>query len=538
MINNKSLGFLGLGVLFVLALLSFASATITFSSVPTLLRSGNSFTISVTSNVTETIDFTATSITTANGKIITFTPLTAVSFTGNASVPETKTVIINYTVPSDSQFTFGTSYSTTLTADGASSPDATTLLSFEDIPSEYLNNNNSLAINIDDTSVEEGFGDDQDWFALDKIRAKIDVENNGNERIKSIVVYYGLYDTTNDKWIFKNKESSFSLNDDDDKPLTVNFQLTQLSKFDLDTADYKFYAWATGTDEDGDKKTSVTAFEDIEMQFENDFVVLDNIQILNSESVSCGDEVKITADVVNIGTDDQQDVYVKITNTKLGINNQKVQIGDIDSMDTSKLEFAFTVSEDVTPGTYEVQFGVYDESDDVYVTSFGDDDSVLILPIVIAEGTCTNELPVEVFAELESVARVGEEFTVRATITNTASTAQTFNLELSDYTNWASLVSMDKTSVTLNAGSSQDVLIKLKANNDASGEQNFNIVLKQGTKTISQPVSVSVEKPGFNITGLFTGLGSGNTYLWVIGALNVLLVFIIIIVAVRVVRKK
>jgi hypothetical protein len=89
----------------------------------------------------------------------------------------------------------------------------------------------------------------------------------------------------------------------------------------------------------------------------------------------------------------------------------------------------------------------------------------------------------------------------------------------------------------LTAGSAQDVLIKLKANEGVSGDKNFNIVMKEGSKVLTQPVSVSVSGNGFSITGLFAGLG-GNTYLWAIGALNVLLVLIIIVVAIRVVRKK
>jgi hypothetical protein len=532
---NKSLGFLGLGVLLVLVLLSFASAAITFSGVSDLSRSGSSATVTVTSTENGTIAFTGlSSITTANGKTITFTPQS--SITAVANVPQT--ITLNYSVPSDSQFAFGTSYSTTLTATSGTNT-TSQALSFENIPSEYLDDGH-LNLEIDDFSVEKGFGEDREWFVFDEISAKLNVENSGNEKIKSIVVSYGLYDTNNKKWIFKDKESSFSLDDGDDKTLTVTFRLTQLSKFDVDNSgDYKFYAWATGTDEDGDKKTSVTSSDEITMEFEDDFVVTDSIQVLNSGTVSCNDEVQITADVANIGADDQQDVYVKITSTKLGINNQKIQMGDIDSMDTSKLDFTFTVPGDVTSGTYQIQFGVYDDGDDIYTTSFGDDDSTSIISIVIAEGTtCTDELPVTVSATLESAAKAGQELDVQAVITNTASTAQTFSLDLSGYTNWASLISMDKSSVTLNAGASQTILIRLKANEDSAGDQNFNIVLSQGTKTISQPVSVSVEKQsGFNITGFFGGLG-GNTYLWVIGALNVLLVLVIIIVAVRVVRKK
>lgn len=540
--SKKSLGFLGLGVLLVLALLSFASATITFSGVPTLSRSGNSATITVNSNevASETVTFSGlAAITTANGKVITFTLPTPV--TVNASSPQT--VTINYIVQNDSQFTFGDSYSTTLTATGTASPAASQTLTFENIPSEYLNLGGNLAISIDDLS-NDGFGDDENWFPLDKITAKINVQNDGPDKIKSISVSYGLYDTANKKWIFKDKASSFSLNDGDDKTVTVDFQLTQLSKFDVDnTGNYKFYAWATGEDEEFDsQKTSVTTSQDIEMQFENDFVVLDNVQISSVGNPGCGEQVEITADVVNIGSDDQDSVSVRITNTNLGINNQQVQMGDIDSMDTAKLDFTFTVPDDATEGLYQIRLGVYDENGDLYVSEFGDDDSVFNLPITVAAGTCTtNLLPVTVTASLESAAVAGKELDVQAVIKNTASTTQTFGISLTDYTSWASLTSIDKTSVTLNAGQSQTVLIRLNVNNGVSGDQNFNIVMTQAAKVLSQPVSVSVQGSssggGFNFTGFFSG-AQGNTYLWVIGALNVLLVLIIIIVAVRVVRRK
>jgi len=533
MMKNKSLTFSVLGVLTLLTLLSFASATITLTNAPTLSRDGNSFTITVTSTVNDTLSFSSTPVTTANGKIITFTPLTLVPVTANVSQP----ITINYTVQNDSQFTFGTNYSTTLTATGLSS--ATSTLSFENLPSEYPNLGGNLVISIDSLS-NDGFGDDTSWFALDSVTAKINVENNGPDKIKSISVSYGLYDTQHNKWIFKDKASSFSLNDGDDRTLTVDFKLTQLSKFDTDnTGNYRFYAWATGEDEEFDsQKTSVTASESIEMQFENDFVTLDNIQILNSEStISCGQDVQLTADVVNIGSDDQQNIYVQLVNTQLGIN-QKVEVGDIDSMEKATLDFTFTVPEDVTEGNYQIQLAVYNDNDEVYTTEFGNDDALFKLPVSIS-GSCSTIVPVAVAANLETVAKAGAEFSVKATITNTASTKKTFTLELSDYTDWSTLVSVDKTSLVLDAGKSTDVLINLKANEGISGNKNFNIVIKEGTKVFTQPVSVSVQGVGggFNITGLFAGLG-GNTYLWVIGALNVLLVLIIIVVAVRVVRKK
>jgi uncharacterized membrane protein len=274
----------------------------------------------------------------------------------------------------------------------------------------------------------------------------------------------------------------------------------------------------------------------LDLTIDSHFVILDSLEIVGT--ASCGETVQISGKIWNIGDDDENDIYLKVYNTELGIS-QRVDVGDIDSLDSADLLFNLALPSDAEEGkSYDITLLVYDDSDDIFESSNGDK-SQFILPISIVSGSCSTEVPVTVTANLETVAKAGEEFTVRATIINTASTRKTFSLELSDYTDWGTLVSIDKSSFTLDAGSAGDVLIKLRVNEDVSGSESFNIVMKEGTKILTQPVSVSVEGSKFSITGLFAGLGGGkNTYLWAIGALNVILVLIIIVVAVRVVRKK
>ncbi|VVB82062.1 Uncharacterised protein [uncultured archaeon] len=532
--KNKSFAFLSLALLTVLILTSFASAAITFGTSPTLSMNGSSATINVTGVATENITFSLSSIT-ENGKTITFGVPTAITnATGSA-----QTVTITYTVPSDFSFYFGKTYSTTLTAIGTTSGNATQTISFR-INDPALNtgyaDDGNLDISIDNINVEKGYGEDSQWYPLDQISAKINVDNNGADKIKSIVVKYGLYDLTSGKWIFTDSQSSFSLNDGDSKSLTADFTLDSLSKF-KDGDNYKFYAWATGSDEKTDPvtKTSVAVSEDIEMQFDTDLVTLSNIQI--PTTINCGQEVQITADVANIGTDDQSDVYIKIINTKLGINKQ-VQIGDINNLESSPLDFTFTIPSDITEGTYPVELMVYNPDNTPYKSDLNGDDA-RFQPILTVQGACSTIPLASIAASLQSEAKAGQELDVKATIVNTGSSTATFNIGLSSYADWSSLTSMDKNIVTLAAGASQDVMIKLNVNKDVSGDKTFDIVLTQGDKILNQPVKVTVAQQAFfaGITGMFSG-ASSNWYLWGIAALNVLLVLIIIVVAVKVARKK
>lgn len=541
--KNKSFAFLSLALLSVLILTSFASAvspTIIVTGVPTLNLSSGSFTINLTDSATENVNLLIPNIT-QDSKTITFTPslTNPISLTAGVITP----VTINYIVPSDFSFHYGQTYSSTLTvtniaATATNSQTVSFPINNPSLATGYTDNNH-LDVSIDDVKVESGYGSDYQWYPLDQISAKITVDNNAADKMKNIVVKYGLYDVDAGRWIFTDSQSSFSLNDGDSKSLSVNFVLDSVSKFKT-SDNYKFYAWATGTDESASGNKTVSDsnsnnVQDIDMQFDTDLVTLANLQV--PTTASCGQEVQITADVTNIGTDDQSGVYVKIINTNLGIN-QKINVGDVNSLESSSLDFTFTVPADVDEGSYPIELMVYDESNNVYKSDLNGDEA-RSQPTLSVQGSCSTVPLATVTAASTSDAKAGQELTIKATVVNTGSSTATYNLGLSGYADWATLENIDKTSVTLAAGTSQDVLIKLNLNKDVSGDKSFSIVLTQGDKILNQPVTVSVASQSIfsGITGLFAGAGS-NWYLWGIAALNVLLVLIIIVVAVKVARKR
>lgn len=517
-----------------IVLTAFASASIAFSDTPTLsINVGtNTATITITTATETLTSVSIANLTDSDGKTINFT---------TPVVSESSPYAYSFTYTIEEGFKFDEDLTATLVATGSSTTNNTPL-SFGNTPipsGDVYADNGNLRVVIDDLSVEDGFGpEDDEWYPMDSIRAKIYAENEGDDKIKNIVIEWGLYDTENGEWIAKGKESKFTLDNGDDTTLTINFQVDKLSKIDLSNADnYKFYAWATGDDysEDPEVKTSTSDNLPIKLNIDSDFVILSNIQI--PETTSCGNDVQITADVWNIGDEDQDDVYVIIYNKALGIN-QKVTIGDIDSMEDAKLDVTLALPEDVEEKQYDLEFYVYDENSDVFENE-NDDKSTYTKPLNV-DGACSLVPKVSVAATLESDAKSGQELIIKATIANSGSAQEILNLGLSGYADWASLVSIDKTALNLNAGQTGEVLIKLKVNNDVSGDKKFDIVITEGDKILTQPIKVSIEKQSSifpSLTGLFSD-GQSNMYLWGIGALNVLLVLIIIVVAVRVARKK
>ena len=396
--------------------------------------------------------------------------------------------------------------------------------------------NEDLQLSIEDVIVK-GFGDEYDWFPFDEVEVEIQVENDNNDyKMKEIVVGWGLYNTETEEWYVDDEENDFKLSDRDEK--TLFFTLSLDDDIDeLAEGNYVLYVWANAVlDKDsGDVDLCASEYEATEIQIEDDFVILGNIKY--SETVACGTEVELTADVWNIGDSDQEDVYVIVYNDALGIN-QRVDIGDIDEFEDEKLSVLLSIPEDAEEKGYDLSLMVFDEYDDRFENDFDEEESRFIKRIVV-EGSCVHEPKVTISADLESEAKAGKELIIRATITNTGVETSTFEISLADYINWASLENIVPGSITLDAGESEDVLITLNVNSDVSGNQNFQVVVTEGTNVLSKQILVTVKQSEFGGLSKITGglISESNWPVWTIGAVNIILVFIIILVALKVAKK-
>jgi uncharacterized membrane protein len=343
-------------------------------------------------------------------------------------------------------------------------------------------------------------------------------------------------------------DDKFNLKDDEQSDdITITFQIDPK---DLETGNtaYTFYVQASGNIDDDAYTGSSTESGDEDSEgltiLNDEFVIINNIQF-NPTSVSCGDTVELTAEVWNVDNSnlDDDEVYVKVYNKELGLNKVIEFEDGIDSLDSEDISLSFDLPEDVKEGSYVIEFTAYDDedrgNDDIFLAGEDDDDeSVFKETLTIEEGSCSTTPTASIAASLQSDAKAGEELVVKATIVNTATTSKTFKVSASGYAEWASSATLDKTTFTLNAGASQDVLITLNVAKDAEGESKFNVEVLEGDKFLSQPVTITIEKASFlpSFSG-FASLGD-NAYLYGIGALNILLVVVIIFVAVKVARKK
>jgi hypothetical protein len=536
--KNKTLSLLSLSILAVVVLASFASALDLSSSTASLSQTSGSFTLTLAN----TAGAGALTYSVKDSSDNTYTGFTfdKTSFTGNGSLT------VNYTVPADFSFNFEKQYTVTVTATETAVPSNTKSVQLPFENKFYSGENKGdLSISGVKLNVLEGFGDDDNyWYPFDKVEVKFKVENNGNWDVKNIEIKACLFDKSSKKCVMDEgdmdiSEDDFDLDSKDDQASILTFTV-DADELKAGNNDYAFYIKAVGEIDDSDSAydgndTGYSTSNSIRIITNDDFVTLTDIQF--GTNVACGGTVQVTGTAWNIGDEDEEDVYIKVYNADLGINKQ-VTIGDIDSFDSK--DFSFTLNMPSTAkqnSVYSIEFLVYDKKNHIF-ESQNDDQAKLFRDITVTEG-CSTVPSALVTASLQSDAVAGNEFTVKAIVTNTGSSSSTFNLALTGYNTWASLVSMDKNSVTLAAGASQDVLITLKANDDVSGAQTFSVGLTEGTKSLSQPVSVSVAEKSKAISFLdLSKLFGSSSWIWVIGALNAVLVLVIVVVAVKVSKKK
>jgi uncharacterized membrane protein len=403
----------------------------------------------------------------------------------------------------------------------------------------------NLSINGVDIS-NEGEGDETEWMPLDQVTVEVEVRNEGDSDLSDVNVEIALYDpsgndVTGDLDFITTDEDQVDLgkiNDGDKDTATFQFIVSSDLSDDTYRLAVKAYSKKSGigeekicVDHSSDLEGPGGIYQEIKVSKQDDDgkrIGFDNIRFSPTEA-SCGDTVDVSFDAVNIGDEDQDQVKVSLSNKDLNLNQSLELKGGLDQGDSESVSFTFEVPKNIVDKTYTLElFAEYDYNKGVYRQELDDAKKVSFkifgcTPVLVTSG-------VQVTAT-SSEAKAGQPLTVTANVKNTGSSSASFVVDATGYESWASNAALSERIVNLAAGESRDVSITLAVKSGIAGAQTFNVVTLAGQNTNSKTVSVNVAAgEGFSF-------GSGNTLLWVIGAINLVLVIIIIIVAIRVSRR-
>ena len=274
----------------------------------------------------------------------------------------------------------------------------------------------------------------------------------------------------------------------------------------------------------------------------NKMIQLDPNSLPITTQVSCNQQVTLNPTLYNVGpsgnTVSQNQIQVLFSVPDWGISSNQTVAG-LSSGGNEQIPFSFTVPQNATQGIhpvymrvyygYNTQNGNYQYASDSFKTSLN------------VQGNCVYATPqtTSIQAQLQSGGKAGQPLVIQATVTNTGSQTVNYNFGLEGYTSWATLSGISPSNITLAPGQSQNILISLNVNKDASGNKQFYLdTYSSGYLITQQPLQMAITPTSIfaSITGNSIGT-SGNWYIWVIGAINLILVVVIIIVLVRAFRR-
>ena len=454
-------------------------------------------------------------------------------------------------------FSFGThSVSSTITATNTSDNTLTSTqdvdLRFESTFCDSGSAGGSISLDID---VENEDGHDDQWRLLDNVIIEVDVENDGSQDLDDVVVEIGLFDSQgndfSDDLDFNDdddeKRDLGDIDDGDEERMVFNFRVPA----DFDDGNYKL-AIKAYSDDDGesnqctDRSTDLSNnfYEEIEIERESDdenFIVIENL-VYPTDNVLCGESFTIDMDVFNIGDEgDENQIKVELYNNELDLYMENIIREDLEEGDDAHVSFTVDLSQGLENKYYQFKLKTYynyRSSSDHYRT---ESEETWTAPISVSNCISNSLLTGNAFltASLDSEVLPGEELLVSSSITNQDSELKTFVLEAANYDSWAELRSITPTLVTLEAGETKSIDFVFKLSEKTEGLQSFTMQARNALdNSLAEEIEIEV-KVAEKEKGLFGKLfeGKDGNLIWLIGAINVILILLIIMVATRLSRK-
>ncbi|MBU2634622.1 MAG: putative S-layer protein [Nanoarchaeota archaeon] len=495
-------------------------------------------------NVKITIDAESNAFTSGSKSITFKIDSTSVSLNSayniGTVVPGTQNVVISASIPNNMDVD---TYEGNITVQATNYPEATVTFPLmvrvepEICSDGRVKDGNSVNFNAGNLRIsidEPNNGDDFEQGDEFDIQVTIDNEDNND---MDIIVEAILYDVNEDNEIESVESDQKEVKDGDEEDFDLTLTVPYDDKLDEDN-EYVLYIKAY---EDGDEDQNCE-YDNIDLDFKRNTneVIIDDFTITPT-LVSCGDLVNFNVDVLNVGEKDEDDVYIKIINTELGLSEEsnKFDLGKYDDSDNDATKsFSFSIPSDAIEKDYLVEARVYfDDGDDSYSTygtlTVSNCGAVTISEI---EGTSVN-LPQSSFTTQK-----GAMFTVPVMITNSESASKTYVIEFAPTGSWTG--SLTET-LTVSSGQSGTGYLYITPTASATGSQTGTVTVKQNGNVIdTESISVNIQSGSTPTTGAGTYQPTGkfweditsNTAFWIVG--NVILVILIVLVLFFIFRKR
>jgi len=218
--------------------------------------------------------------------------------------------------------------------------------------------------------------------------------------------------------------------------------------------------------------------------------------------LEAGKTAKMTVVIKNIGSDKQEDVYLKISSAELGLS-EKEYAGDIEAMDeddnedVATIDVPLRISKDALEGTYALKVEVYNDNFEAKTT-----ETVSVNGIQKAADS-TDVVAVEKSLDLKQ----GSTGVYQLHLLNLGNAAQTYTVSVTGIDGWASY-DVNPLSVKLNPDSSQLVDLALAVSDKAMvGEHTFAVAVESDGKTVKElTLTTNIEKSTWKVDAMLVSV--------------------------------
>lgn len=402
-------------------------------------------------------------------------------------------------------------YDGTVTVAGAAKSDTFTLEIR--VQPEVCSDGNVGDLNIDLREPDSG----DDFKPGQRIPIEVKVDNDGNDDLDVTVTAF-LFDVDDGDNI--EEVDSDEINIDEDDSETFEFELAIPEDAD-ESHSFKLFikSHEDGNEDEQCDETSV----DLDIKRERNDVITKSIK-LTPAIVNAGSSIEIVVTAQNIGSRDQDDVVVTLSNPELGLELQSnsFSLEKFDDDDTQVERFTFSVPEDAETGSYDIEATV----------AFGSKTSSAFAPLRV-EAKPVPPRPSAVLDTAEAPASVdqGKLFDLPVKVSNTGLVAETFTVQLVAGS-WAG--TLQPQTITLGPGKSSTVFFTVQPSESAAGSQSLSVeLLSNGNILDSKRLSINLRQPQAPPSGVSTGLGLGGlfsgTTLWILADIVLVILAIVFI---------
>jgi len=379
--------------------------------------------------------------------------------------------------------------------------------------------------------------DGDDFKQGQEISVDVTVDNNDNSDDLDIIVEAILYDLDDDQEITSVESDAVEIESGDDK----DFDLTLTIPYDEDLEeDHTYYLYVKAYEEGNEEDHCDYISNELDFKRDSHAVIVDGFSI-NPSVVNNGQLVNFIVDVSNIGENDEEDVYIKVYNSELGLDEESTPF-DLDKYKDSNNDetktISFTIPTTATAKDYAIEAIVYyDDGDESYstfgtltVNGYGNTAGT-------SDGTSILSLPQTTIS-----ATAGNVFSIPFTINNNGASSATYVISVTANGGWAEGVTE---TMTVEAGSSNTGYAYLTpSSSTTSGSYTATVTLSQdGSEIGSSIVNVNIGGAGTGATGAVTYQPAsilsdltGSTWFWIIG--NIVLVVLVILILFLIFRKR